>query len=112
MLKALGAPAEGEPAAMQGRWQKLLDECHAIDQNLGGTVTPEGFRNALTRTEPRMNMDQVEWFLKEADRSETGDVMYEKYIKAKKSGGQGDGGGGQDSQVNETLHHAVTSDRR
>lgn len=103
---------EGEPATMQGKWPKLLDECHALDNNASGTVTPAGFRNALTRTEPRMNMDQVEWFVKDADKNEVGDVQYEAYIRAKKAGANGDINATQDSAVDAAerkILHALKS---
>lgn len=68
MMKALGAPTEGEPATMQGRWDKMLQECKDLDSYGTGTVTCEGFRNALTRTEPRMSVDQTEWFVRDAGK--------------------------------------------
>jgi Ca2+-binding EF-hand superfamily protein len=86
MMRALGAPLEGEPSSMQGKWDRLLLECRQLDPAQDGAVTVEGFRNALTRTEPRMSADQVEWFVKDADKTEAGDVQYRAYAAAKKAG--------------------------
>jgi hypothetical protein len=68
MMKVLGAQNDGEPPTMQGRWDILLSECRQIDSYMTGTVTLEGFRNALTRTEPRMSAEQIEWFVKDAPK--------------------------------------------
>jgi hypothetical protein len=68
MMKALGAQSGGKPPTMQGRWETLLSECRQIDSYMTGTVTLEGFRSAVTRTEPRMSAEQVEWFVKDAHK--------------------------------------------
>lgn len=86
MMRLLGAPLENEPAAMNKKWDILIKECRHIDVSDSGQVTIEGFRNALTRAEPRMTPEQVEWFIKDADKDAQGDVLYATYAETKKQG--------------------------
>jgi Ca2+-binding EF-hand superfamily protein len=68
MMRLLGAPLENEPAAMQNKWDALIIECRQLDISGKSIVTVEAFRNALTRTEPRMTAEHVEWFVQDADK--------------------------------------------
>jgi hypothetical protein len=86
MMKLLGAPLENEPPDMVGRWDVLVKECQALDANDNGSVTIEGFRNALTRTQPRMTLEKVEWFIEDADKDVNGNVSYKTYADTKKQG--------------------------
>lgn len=86
MMKLLGAPLENEPGAMHNKWDKLLNECAAMDITLSGIVTVDAFRNALQRTEDRMTAEHVEWFVQDADKDSKGDVLYEQYAKTKQRG--------------------------
>ena len=86
MMRLLGAPLENEPAAMNNKWDILVHECVQLDSSVSKTVSIEGFRNALTRTEPRMTADDVAWFVRDADKDQKGDVLYDTYAKTKKQG--------------------------
>ena len=86
MMRLLGAPLENEPAAMQNKWEALIVECRQLDISQKSIVTVEAFRNALTRTEPRMTAEHVEWFVQDADKDSEGNVLYEAYANTKKQG--------------------------
>ena len=87
MMRLLGAPLDDEPASMQGKWDVLIQECAALDMGAPkGVVTVEGFRNALIRTEPRMSAEDVEWYVRDAQKNDVGDVLYQEYAEIKKVG--------------------------
>ena len=86
MMRLLGTPLENEPGVMHNKWDQLMTECQHLDIASTGSVTVEGFRNALTRTEPRMTAEHVEWYIKDADKNVDGDVLYDTYAKTKKQG--------------------------
>eukprot|EP00960_Hanusia_phi_P012748 372507-Hanusia_phi.AAC.9 len=87
MMRLLGAPLDDEPASMQGKWDILIQECAALDMGTPkGVVTVEGFRNALIRTEPRMSAEDVEWYVRDAQKNDVGDVLYQEYAQVKKVG--------------------------
>jgi hypothetical protein len=86
MMRLLGAPLENDPGAMVGKWEILLRECQQLDVNESGIVSVEGFRNALTRTQHRMTLEQVEWYIGDADKDVNGSVAYKAYVETKRQG--------------------------
>jgi Ca2+-binding EF-hand superfamily protein len=84
MMKDLAVPWHNEPARMDGKWDKFLAECNSLDAAGKKTISVEGFRNSLTRTEPKLSVDQIEWFVKDAEKNEAGDIQYEVYAMKRK----------------------------
>ena len=79
MIEQLDLPQQHEIATLDGKWDKFLCECRLLDAFKTKQISAEGFRNAMTRTEPRLAPNQIEWYLKGADKSEAGEVLYELF---------------------------------
>jgi Ca2+-binding EF-hand superfamily protein len=88
MMRKVGADG-GEndgPASLRGKWDALLKECQVFDPERKRCVTPDMFRKALKKVEPKMTAAQVDWFVKDSDKEESGDVLYDKYCSSKRAG--------------------------
>lgn len=87
MMRKVGACGDDEgPTTMRGRWDKLLKECQTTDPESTRVITPEAFRKALKKVEAKMTAAQVDWFVRDSDKDESGDILYDKYCSSKRSG--------------------------
>jgi Ca2+-binding EF-hand superfamily protein len=85
MLRKTGA-GDSEPSSMRKKWDKLLHECASIDTKKEKTLSQENFKKALLKADPNMTPDQQGWYVKDADKNSSGEILYEKYCEQKKTG--------------------------
>jgi Ca2+-binding EF-hand superfamily protein len=88
VMKELELPLQsGEIKSLDGKWDKFLSECRMLDALKTKHISAEGFRNALTRSEPKLPASQIEWYLRDANKNDAGEVLYEDFIQKRKNQG-------------------------
>ena len=86
MMKDLAIPPQDTTAAINDSWDRFLSECALLDGSKRKMISCEGFRNALTRAYPKLSPTQIEWYLKDAEKTEMGDILYESYVAKRVQG--------------------------